>query len=147
MPDAPRSSPPAPIVRFMILPQLTGARTPLAPRAATPGLSPAAAPPPLSTVQTAVMTTMPSPRSARLAQSPLLNPRPPDLPMRNYPTPPPIVRKPWMLTTMAALHPRLPKPLEPKPSTFPPLDPSSNLETPPPPQRVPAGTHSPGPAT
>jgi len=52
-----------------------------------------------------------------------------------------------MWATMATQHPLLPKPLQPRLSTFPPLDPSSDLETPRPPQRVPASTHWPGPAS
>ena len=48
---------------------------------------------------------------------------------------------------MAAQHPVFPKPLQPRPSTFPQPDPSNNLETPPPPLRVPASTPWPGPVT
>jgi len=46
MPDAPRSSPPAPTVLFIILARPTDDRTPHAPKVATPKPSPAAAPPP-----------------------------------------------------------------------------------------------------
>jgi len=121
-----------------VLAQLTAAKTPLAPKAATPRPFPAAAPPPLPTARTAAMTMMPSPENARLGQSLHLNLRPPHLPTKNYPTPPPIVRKPWMWATMATQHPLLPKPLQPKPLTFPPLDPSSNLATPPSPPAGPS---------
>jgi len=133
MPDAPRSTQLASIAHFIILPQLTAARTPPSPKALTPKLYPAAAPPPLPTAPIAATTTMPSPENAGLHHSPHLNLRPLHLPMRNYPTHPPIVRKPWMWATMAAQHPLLPRALQPIPSTYPPLDPSSKLETLPPP--------------
>jgi len=132
-PDAPSSTQLVSIAHYTILAQLTAVRTLPAPKADTPKLSQAAAPPPLPTAQTAATTTTPFGGNARLVLSPHLNPRPPHLPMTNYPTPPPIVRKPWMWATMAAQHPLLPMPLQPLPSTFPPRDPSNNPETPPPP--------------
>jgi len=131
--DAPRNTQLAPIAHFIILSQLTAARTPPAPKGATPNLFPAAVPPPLPTAGIAVTTTMPSQENAGLDQSPLLNLRPPHLPTKNYPTPPLIASKPWMWATMVTQHPPLPNPLQPNPSTFPPLDRSSNLVTPPPP--------------
>jgi len=115
LPDAPRSTPPAPTVLFIILARLTDAKTPHAPRAATPRPSSAAAPPHPLSGQTAVTTTMPSPGNARLDQSPVLNLRPPHLPTKNYPTPPPTLRRPWMWATMATQHPLLPNPLQPRP--------------------------------
>jgi len=90
------------------------------------------------TARTAATITMPSPGNARLDQSPHLNPRPPHLPTRNYPTPPPIVRKPWMWATMAVQHPLLPMPLQPAPSTSPPRGPPSKPETPSPPPAGPS---------
>jgi len=121
-PDAPRNTQLVPIAHYTILAQRTIARTP----------------PPLPTARTAARTTTPSLENAELDLSPHLNPRPPDLPRRNYRTPPPIVRKPWMWPTMAAEHPLLPMTLQPVPSTFPPRDPSSNPETPPPPPADPS---------
>ena len=109
--DAPRNTQLAPIAHFTILAQRTGLRTPPVTRAATPEQYHAGARPPLPTTQTAATSTTHSPGSARLSQSPHLNPRPPHLPTRNYLTPPPIVRKPWMWATMAAQHPLLPMPL------------------------------------
>jgi len=128
-PDAPRSTQLVPIAHYTILAQLTAVRTPPAPKAETARLFHGAAPPPPLTARTAGMTTTPFPGNARPDLSPHLNPRPPHLPMRHYPTPPPIVRKPWMWATMAAQHPLLPRSLQPVPLTFPPRDPSNNLET------------------
>ena len=99
------------------------------------------------TACTAVTTTIPSPGNAGLDQSPLLDPRAHHLLTKNYPTPPPTVSKPWMWVMIAAQHPLLPKPLQPRPSTFPPPDPSKNLGTPRPPQRVPARIHWTGTTT
>jgi len=129
-PDAPRNIQLAPIAHFTILAQRTTVRTPPAPRAATPRPFQAGPPHPRPTARTAAMTTTPPPGSAKLDQAPHLNPRPPNLPTRNYPTPPPIVRKPWMWETMAAQHPLHRVPLQPFPSPFPPPDPSSNFEKP-----------------
>jgi len=138
IPNAPRNTQLVPIAHFTILAQRTDAKTPPAPRAATPKPFQAAALPPLPTARTAATTTTHSPGNARLDQSPHLNPRPPDLLTKNYPTPPPTVRKPWMWATMAAQHPLLPIPRQPFPSTCPPPDPTSNLETPPPPPAGPS---------
>ena len=101
MPDAPRSTPPVSTVRFIILVQLIDARSPPAQKEATPGPSRTAAPPPPLTAPTVGMTMMPSQRNAVVHKSPLLNPRPPHLLMKNYRTPTPTVRKPWMWATMA----------------------------------------------
>jgi len=131
MPDAPRNTQLAPIAHFIILAQLTAARTPPAPKAATPNPFLAAALPPLLIARIAAKTTIPSPESAGLDQSSLLNPRPPHLPTKIYPTPPQIARKPWIWATMAAQHPVLLKLLQPNPSPFPPLDPSNFLVMPP----------------
>jgi len=133
LPDAPRNTPPAHTVRFIILDRLTDAKTPSAPRAATPRPSPAAAPPPLPTLPTLVTTTMPSPGNAGLAQSRLLSPRPPHLPTKHYLMPPLTMTKPWMWATMASQHPLLPQPPQPRPLTFPSPDPSNKPETLPPP--------------
>jgi len=129
MPDAPRSTPPAPIGRFIILAQPTGDKTPHAPKAATLKPFPAAALPPPPTAPIAATTTMPSPEHAGLDKSRLLNLKPQQPLTKSYPPPPPIVRKPWMWATMAALHLLLPKPLQPRPLTFPPPDPSVNPRT------------------
>jgi len=129
MPDAPRNTPPAPFVRFIILAQPTGVKTPHAPRAATLRPFPAAALPPPPIAPIAATTTMPSPEHARLDQSRLLNLRPQHPLTKNYPTPPPTVRKPWMWATMAAQHPLLLRPLQPKPWTYPPPDPSASQRT------------------
>jgi len=129
MPDAPRNTPPAPTVRFTTIVRPIGARTPHAPKAATLRPFPAAAPPPHPTAPILATTTMPSPEHAGLDQSRLLNLKLQHPPMRNYPTPPPIVRKPWMWATMAAQHPLLPKPLQPRPLTFPPPDLSASQRT------------------
>jgi len=104
----------------------------------TPKPFQAAAPPPLPIARTAATIMMPSPESARLGQSPHLNPRPRHLPTNNYPTPPPIVRKPWMWAPMAVQHPLLPMPLQPPPSTLPPGSPPSKPETPAPPPAGPS---------
>jgi len=48
------------------------------------------------TAPTAATTTMPSTRNAGLDQSLHLNPWPPPLPTKNYPTPDPTVREPWI---------------------------------------------------
>jgi len=133
MPDAPRSTPPAPTVRFIILVQLTDARTPPAQREATTGSSQTAVPPPLPTAPIAGTTIMPSQSNAGLDHYPLLNPRPPHILMKNYPTPPLTVRKPWMWATMANKHPLLPKPLQLRLLIFPPPDPPATLGTTPPP--------------
>jgi len=106
----------------------------------------AAAPPPLPIARTAATIMMPSPESARLGQSPHLNPRPPHLPTKNYPTPPPIVRKPgcgrqWPSSTHYSRCPFSP-PYRP----FHPEAHPANPRRPRPPQRVPASTHWPGPA-
>jgi len=77
LPDPPGNTQLAPIAQFIILTQLTAARTPPAQKAATPKPSPAAAPPPPPTAPTAVTTTMPSPENPGLDQSRLLIPRPP----------------------------------------------------------------------
>jgi len=132
-PDAPRNSEPVPIAHFIILAQHTDARTPRAPRAVTPKRSPAAATPPLPTARIAVTTTMPSPDSATLDQSPLLSRRHPQHLTRSNPTPLPIVRKPWMWATIETQHPLLPKPPQPNQSAFPPPDPPRKLEMRPPP--------------
>jgi len=121
-------------------------QTPPAPRAATPRPSPAAALPPYPTAQTVVTTTIPSPGNAGLDQSHFHNPRPPHLPMQNYLTPPPTVRKPWMWAIMATQHPQPPKPLQPQPSTIPPPDPANKPETSPPPPAFPVSTNWQGPA-
>jgi len=147
MPDAPRNTQLVPIAHYIILAQHTNARTPPAPRAATPTRSLAAAPPPLPTARIAVTTTMPSPENAGLDQSPLLNQWPPQLPTKSYPTSPPIVRKLGMWATMATQHPLLQKPPQPKLSTFPPPDPPSKLETPPLPPMGPSQHPLPGPST
>jgi len=131
IPDAPRNTQLVPIAHYTIFAQRTAVKTPPALRAEIPKPFQAAAPPPLPTARTAATTTTHSPGNARLDQSPYLDPRPPHLPTKNCPMPPPIVRKPWMWATMAAQHPLLPRPRQPLPSTFPPPDPSSNLETPP----------------
>jgi len=138
IPDAPRNTQLVPIAHFTILAQRTALRTPPAPKAEIPKSFLAAAPLPLPTALTAATTTTHSPGNARLEQSPHLNPRPPHLLTNNYPTPPPIVRKPSMWATIAAHHPLLRMPRQPFPSTFPPPDPSSNLETPPPPPAGPS---------
>jgi len=127
--DAPRNIPPAPFVRFIILAQPPGVKTPHAPKAATPSPFPAAPLPPPPTASNAATTTMPSPDHAGLDQSRLLNLKPQPPRTMSYPTPPPTVRKPWMWATMAAQHPLLPKPLQPKPSTFPPPDPLASQRT------------------
>ena len=132
-PDAPTNTQLVPIAHYTILAPRTVARTPPAPKAETQRLSLDAAPPPPPTAQTAATTTTPSLGNAEPDLFSHLNPRPPHPPMRNYQTPPPIVRKPWMWATMAAQYPLLPIPFQPVPLTFPPRDPSSNPETPPPP--------------
>jgi len=138
IPDAPRNTQLVPIAHYTILAQRTAVRTPPAPKEETSKLFQAAAPPPLPTARTAATTTMHSPGSAKLDQSPHLNPRPPHLPTKNYLTPPRTVRKPWMWATMAAQHPLLTRPRQPLLSTFPPPDHSSNLGTPPPPPAGPS---------
>ena len=132
-PDAPKNIQLVPIAHFTILAQRTAVRTPPAPRAAGPNPFQAAAPPPLPTARTAATTLTHSPGNIRLHQSANLNPMPSHLPTKNYPTPPLILRKPWMWARMAAQHPLLPMPPQPFPSTFPPPDPSSNFKTLPPP--------------
>jgi len=112
IPDAPSNTQLAPIAHFTIFAQRTGVRTPPAPRAAILKPFQAAAPPPLPTAGTTATTTTHCPGTARLDQSPHLSPKPPLLPTRNYPTPPLILRKPWMWPTMAAQHPLLPMPLQ-----------------------------------
>jgi len=133
LPYAPRNTPPAPIVRFIILVRLTDGRTLPAPRVVTPRPCLTAAPLPPPTAPTAATTTMPSTKNAGLDQSLHLNPRPPHLPTKKYLTPPPTVRKPWMWATMATKHALLPKPLQPRPLIFTPPDPSSAPEMPQPP--------------
>jgi len=100
-PRCTQKHPPAPTVRFMILSRLTDVKTTYARMVPTPRPSQAAAPPPPATALTAMMTTMPSPGNAGLHQSPLLNPRPPHLPNKNYPTPPPTGKRPWKWAIMA----------------------------------------------
>ena len=138
MPDAPRNTPPALTVRFITIVRPIDARTPHAPKAATLRLFPAAALPPHPTAPIVAMTTMPSPEHAGLDQSRLLNLKPQHPPTKNYPTPPPTVRKPWMWATMAAQHPLLPKPLQHKVLTFPPPGPSAAQRRPTPPPAGPA---------
>jgi len=111
--DAPRSTQLVSIPHYTILAQHTAVRTPPARKAETPKLFQAAAPPPLPTARTVATTTTPFLGNARRDLSPHLNLRPPHRVTKNYPTPPPILRKAWMWPTMAAPHPILPMPLQP----------------------------------
>ena len=104
----------APSVRFTILVRHKDAKTPPAPREATPGPSQAAAQPPPPTAPTVVATMMPSQENAGLGLPHLQDRRPPpQAPKSPFPT----VNKTWKWKTMAVKHPPLPKPRQPRLST------------------------------
>ena len=112
--DASRPTPRAPSVRFIILVRHTDAKTPPAPREATPGPSQAAAQPPPPTAPIVVATMMPSQGNAGLCLPHFQDQRPCPQALTS---PSLTVKKTWRWKTMAVKHPLLPNPLQSRLST------------------------------